>query len=222
MNRMNEDDVADFIQNNPEFFRRKPWLLGSIELPDPHDGQAVSLAERQTQILRERIRSLETRLAELVNHGHDNDALSDGLARWSAALLAERDEACLPPRIVDGLKDVFGIPTAAIRAWELAPRFAGLECAQAVGSDVMRFAASMRAPFCGLNADFEVAGWMRENTHEIRSLALIPMRSQAGAAPFGLLTLGSPDPLRFRSDMGTTFLARIGELAAAALCRLRA
>jgi uncharacterized protein YigA (DUF484 family) len=219
---MNEDDVASFIQNNPEFFRRKPWLLGSIDLPDPHDGRAISLSERQTQILRERIRSLEATLAELTRNGRDNDALGEALGRWSAAVLAEGDEARLPERIVDGLKEVFGVPTAAVRIWECGPRFAALDCAAPVGADILRFVSSMQAPFCGLNADFAAADWMRPDGAEVRSLALIPLRAPATAAPFGLLTLGSDDPGRFRSDMGTAFLARIGQLAAAALSRLRA
>jgi len=218
---MNEDDVASFIQNNPEFFRRKPWLLGSIELPDPHDGRAISLAERQTQILRERIRSLEDSLAELTRNGRDNDALGEALGRWSAALLAERDDARLPQRIVDGLKEVFAVPAAALRIWEFEPRFAALECTAPAGADVVRFVASMQAPFCGPNADFAVADWMKADTAGVRSLALIPLRTAPGAAPFGLLTLGSNDADRFRSDMGTTFLGRIGQLAAAALSRLR-
>jgi hypothetical protein len=218
---MNEDDVANFIQNNPEFFRRKPWLLGSIELPDPHDGRVISLAERQTQILRERIRSLEADLADLTRNGRDNDALGEGLARWSSALLAERDETCLPQCIVDGLKEAFSVPAVAVRIWDIDPRFAGLECAKPVGADVVRFAASMQVPFCGLNADFAAAGWMRSDDAEIRSVALIPLRTAAEAAPFGLLTLGSADAQRFRSDMGTAFLSRIGQLAAAALSRLR-
>ena len=174
---MNEDDVANFIRDNPEFFRRRPWLLASIDLPDPHDGRAVSLAER--------------------------------------------DEARLPQRVVDGLKDVFAVPAVAVRIWEFEARFAGLECTRPVGVDVVRFAASMQAPFCGLNADFEAAGWMQSDAAEIRSLALIPLRTECAAAPFGLLTLGSADLHRFRSDMGTAFLSRIGQLAAAALSRLR-
>lgn len=218
---MNEDDVANFILSNPEFFRRKPWLLGSIELPDPHDGRAISLAERQTQILRERIRALEANLADLARNGRDNDALGEGLALWSATLLAERDEERLPQRLVDGLKDVFAVPAVAVRIWEFAARFAGLECTRPVGVDVMRFTSSMQAPFCGLNADFEAANWMQSDTAGIRSVALIPLRTEQAAAPFGLLTLGSGDLHRFRSDMGTAFLGRIGQLAAAALSRLR-
>ena len=43
-------------------------------------------------------------------------------------------------------------------------------------------------------------------------------RRLAGA--FGLLVLASPDPTRYTADMGTDFLARIGEVASAALTRL--
>lgn len=43
-----------------------------------------------------------------------------------------------------------------------------------------------------------------------------------GVVPaFGLLVLASPDASRFASTMGTDFLARIAELASAALTRLR-
>jgi uncharacterized protein len=218
---MNEDDVARFIENNPEFFRRKPWLLGSIELPDPHDGQAVSLAERQTQILRERIRALEERVADFTRNGRENDAIGERLTAWACALLAERDESHLPERVVAELKEAFAVPTAAIRIWDFAPRFAGLECTTPVGADLVRFAASMRAPFCGPNADFAAASWLQANSAETRSVALIPLRTDPAGAPFGLLALGSADPQRFRSDMGTAYLGRIGQLAGAALSRLR-
>jgi uncharacterized protein YigA (DUF484 family) len=221
---MNEDDVARFIENNPEFFRRKPWLLGSIELPDPHDGQAVSLAEHQIQILRERIRSLQAQVADFAHNGRENDAIGERLTRWSCALLAERDASRLPALVVGELKEAFEVPAAAVRIWGFSPRFAGLECTAPVGPDVVRFAASMRAPFCGPNADFAAAGWMQAEVPDTRSVALIPLRADADGtsfgAPFGLLTLGSPDPQRFRSDMGTAFLGRIGQLASAALSRL--
>jgi hypothetical protein len=38
---------------------------------------------------------------------------------------------------------------------------------------------------------------------------------------FGLLVLASPDAQRFNSTMGTDFLARVAELASAALSPLR-
>jgi uncharacterized protein YigA (DUF484 family) len=181
----------------------------------------VSLAERQAQILRERIRTLESRMAEYLRNGRDNDAIDEHLARWTCTLLAERDELRLPDVVVDELKRSFEIPAAAVRIWNFAPRFASLASAAPVSEDVVRFAASMQAPFCGPNAEFEAASWLQGDAATTRSLALIPLRTQAGEAPFGMLTLGSPDAQRFRTDMGTAFLGRIGALAAAALSRMR-
>ncbi|MGZ5241785.1 MAG: DUF484 family protein, partial [Caldimonas sp.] len=52
------------------------------------------------------------------------------------------------------------------------------------------------------------------------SIALIPLRHESLSGAFGLLVLASPDPTRYTADMGTEFLARIGEVASAALTRL--
>ena len=54
----------------------------------------------------------------------------------------------------------------------------------------------------------------------LKSVALIPLRMGATPEAYGLLVLGSPDASRFTSTMGTTYLARIEEIASAALARL--
>ena len=46
------------------------------------------------------------------------------------------------------------------------------------------------------------------------------LRPATQAPAFGLLVLGSPLSDRFTADMGTEFLARVGEVASAALLRL--
>jgi len=245
---IDEEAVAQFILEHPDLFRRRPALFETIDLPDPHEGQAVSLAERQSQMLRERIRALELRVNDFVRHGRENDAIDARLTHWACSLLAERDEARLPDRIIEELKRGFDVPAAAVRIWGPAARYAALPCAAAVSPDVLRFAGSMQLPFCGPNAEFEAASWLHAETGAVRSLAMIPLRlpgappSHGRAAgpspdagpnppaglpfdprsglPFGLLVLGSPDAQRFRQDMGTAFLVRIGTLAAAGLSRL--
>jgi hypothetical protein len=78
-------------------------------------------------------------------------------------------------------------------------------------------------PFCGLNTGFEAVSWLDDPT-SVTSLALIPLREtvEGGVTPaFGMLVLASMDAHRFDSGMGTDFLARIGQLASAALSKLR-
>jgi uncharacterized protein YigA (DUF484 family) len=219
---LSPDEVARFLAANPDFFDLHPEALAHVAIPHPHDGQAVSLVERQSQILRDKVRTLELRLAEMLRHGQENDAIADRIVHWARALLSATDPAELPRAALDELLRQFDVPYGALRVWGVAPAYAALECAQSVSDDIVRLAGSMQAPFCGSNVGFEAAGWMADDPAAIRSLAMIPLRVGGDSRAFGLLALGSPDPDRFHITMGTAFLARIGELASAALARLRA
>jgi hypothetical protein len=221
---MNHVEVAQFLADHPDFFDQYPEVLGTLNLSHPQNGQAISLMERQSLLLRDRIRQLEARLADLLRHGEENDAIADKLVRWARTLLAQPDAALLPDTAVAELKAIFAVPFGALRLWQVAPAYADLAWAAPVSDDVVRLADSMAAPFCGSNVGFEAARWMSEDGDEalVQSLAMLPLRVGASADTFGLLVLGSPDKDRFQITMGTTFLARIGELASAALARLRA
>jgi hypothetical protein len=187
----------------------------------------VSLQERQMEMLRERIKGLEMRMVEMIRHGQENLAIADRIHRTTRRLLLTTDAALLPQRLVETLKHEFMIPRAGIRLWDLAPAYAAEPWAEAASDDARTFAASLVQPFCGANSGFEAAGWLGDTADgggPVASLAMLPLRQGHGDASscFGLLVLGSPDPTRYSADMGTDFLARIGELASAALSRLRA
>jgi len=214
--------VAQYLVDHPDFFEQHPELLQALSLPHPHSGQAISLVERQSLLLRERIRGLEARLLEMSRHGADNDAIVEKLVQWVRALLAEPDPARLPELAVAELQRIFAVPFGALRLFEVAPAHAQLPAAASVSADVRRLADSMPAPFCGANVGFEVGTWLSSEPDAVHSLAIVPLRVGADPTAFGLLVLGSPDKDRFRITMGTAFLARIGELASAALARLRA
>jgi uncharacterized protein YigA (DUF484 family) len=216
---MHVQDIANYLANHPDFFDQHPELLATMQLPHPHNGQAISLVERQSLMLRERIKSLESRLAEMVRHGQENDAIGAQLVAWTRALLLEGDPGRLPETLVNEMKRVFSVPHCALRLWSVAPAYAELECARPVETDTISLADSMRVPFCGSNVGFEAARWFGDNS--VQSLAMLPLRVGADPSTFGLLVLGSADMDRFHITMGTAFLERIAELASAALARLR-
>ncbi|HVE88970.1 MAG TPA: DUF484 family protein, partial [Burkholderiaceae bacterium] len=161
----------------------------------------------------------------MVRHGQENDAIAEKLTSWVRSLLSETDEEALPATLIEELKRIFDVPHAALRLWSTKSTLAALECAREVESDTITFANSMRVPFCGSNVGFEAASWLGPDG-TVGSVALIPLRfeekSGASTETFGMLVLGSADADRFHSSMGTSFLERIGELAGAALARLRA
>ena len=214
-----EGDIANYLANTPGFFERHAELLSSVQLTSPHGQRAVSLQERQMEMLRERIKGLERKIVEMLRHGQENLAIADRLHRWTRALFLTVDAAGLPRVVVDELRHEFLIPQAAIRVWGADAAFAEGDFAQAVSDDARSFASSLALPYCGVNAGFEAVGWL-DDPVTVMSLAMIPLRHGAADNAFGLMVLGSPDPTRYSADMGTEFLMRIGEVTSAALSRL--
>ena len=214
-----EGDIADYLAASPGFFERHAELLGSVQLTSPHGHRAVSLQERQMEMLRDKIKGLERQIVEMIRHGQDNAAIADKLHRWTRALMLTANAADLPNVLVRELQHEFLIPEAAVRVWGAADAFAGLSFTRETGDDVRTFAGNLTAPYCGVNTGFEAVQWLDAPAQAL-SLALIPLHHESQGGAFGLLVLASPDPTRYTADMGTEFLARIGEVASAALTRL--
>jgi uncharacterized protein YigA (DUF484 family) len=214
-----ETDIANYLANSPGFFERHAELLGAVQLTSPHGQRAVSLQERQMEMLRDKIKGLEHKFIEMIRNGQDNTAVADKLHRWTEALMLTANAAELPDVLVKELLAQFLIPQGAIRVWGAAEAFASLPFARPVSDDVKSFASGLAAPYCGAHTGFEAVGWLADAT-TVRSVAMVPMRDRTSPVAFGLLVLASPDPTRYSADMGTDFLTRIGEIASAALSRL--
>ena len=218
-----EEDIANYLANTPAFFERHAELLSAVQLTSPHGMRAVSLQERQMEMLREKLKAMEHKVMEMIRHGQENVAIADKLHRVTRAVLLTARAADLPEVVVHELAHQFLIPQAAIRVWGAASGFEGVAFAATVSDDAKAFAKSLVLPYCGVNSGFEAANWL-DDASAATSLALIPLRHTVGASEvsncFGMLVLASPDPTRFSADMGTEFLMRIGEIASASLSRL--
>lgn len=214
-----EDDIAQFLVNTPDFFERHAELLAAVQLTSPHGQRAVSLQERQAEMLREKIRHLELKAAEMIRHGQENVNIADKLQCWTRQLLLTRDAADLPNVIVQELQAQFQVPQAAIKLWDVAPDHASQPWAQGASADAQAFAVSLTLPYCGNNPGLEAVQWL-DDPSSAASIALLPLRASEGARAFGLLVLASGDSQRFHASMGTDFLERIAEQASAALTRL--
>jgi len=210
---MNEEEIAQFLKSQPQFFDRHPDLLESILVPHPHSGRAIPLAERQIFGLRDKVRLLEGRLGELIRNAEENDAISERVHRLSLALLAAHDYATCLQVVYFHLREDFSVPHVALRIWGKAVP-AGAAEGMEVEPALRDRAESMAGPQCGAATASPFLAWFDGTQEHVRSLALVPL-GQTRA--FGLLALGSEDPQRFYAEMGSLFLRRIGELVAAAL-----
>ena len=220
---VNEASIAEYLLQHPEFFERHAELLSSVQLSSGHGQRAVSLQERQAEMLRDKIKGLEGRIMEMVRNSSENSSIAQKIHRWSCALAGVQDVRQLPRAIAEGIQKEFDVPQVGIRVWDVAGPYLGQLFTMGVSDDAKSFATSLTMPFCGPNLGFEPTAWL-PNPSEVQSIALLTLReglNDSQSPAFGLLVLGSPDPLRFDATMGTEFLSRIAEQASAALGRLR-
>ena len=209
--------VADYLTRHPNFFNDFPALLADIHVPHPHGTHAVSMGERQLISIRDKVRLLENKLAELIQFGEENDGISEKLHALTLALLAAPHPQAVVADLNLHLRDGFAVPHYALRVWDLPAD--DLPISEPVTQMVRDAVAAMSFPVCGALAVPEAREWFGEIAPHLRSFATIPLNYQGS---LGLLVLASQEPNRFYARMGTLYLTRLGQVLAASLRRMQA
>lgn len=209
------DQIANFLQKNPEFFNQHANLFAELRVPHPHQSKAISLGERQIITLRGRMRDLEWQLAGLIENATGNQRISKLLIDWCAGLLAQVDTSQIPNEITSGLSRLFDLPDIQLRIWN--GQTTEVSTAE-TNKKLRQFCEENTAPICGSPSDYPAAASILPD--HTASLAIIPLAHGTPPKGIGVLVLGSDNPDRFASDMGTEFLETISSLASAALSRL--
>ena len=211
------EQVAEFLKQNPGFFESHVDILMNLQIPHPHGGRAVSIGERQLVAVREKAKLLEDKLRELIGFGEENDAVGEKVHRLACRLVdAPSLDAVLDTLYLD-LLDHFAVPHVAVRLWRVAEENPETTEFAPVAGEMREFAEKMTAPYCGHHAVYESQSWFGEAAPHLKSFALVPLvRDKLN---FGVIALASEDPKRFYPEMGTLYLARIGELVSHALWR---
>jgi uncharacterized protein YigA (DUF484 family) len=213
-----EDAVARYLTQNPDYFERHPELLAALELSHGTGGRAVSLIERQVQVLRDQQTSINRQLRELIGIARENDVLTARLHRFALAMLeaATRDEVLDTAR--DLLRQEFKLDAAVILL--AVDGEAGRRRPEYLASDDARMRALLARlgdgkPLCGGRWEPSLVTFLfSRSAADIRSAALIPL---GASRPRGVLALGSRDAQRFHAGQGTLYLTRLGELLERAL-----
>lgn len=221
---MRAEDVAHYLQNNPQFFEAYAEMMSEITIPHPYGGRTVSLSERQMLTLREKNKELEKKLHELLEFAKDNAALQHKVHQFTLTLFGTRDLMGLQDAITRNLREIFEVPHVALHVWKGLPPSA----------EVLAFADQQAQPVCAHHAVHDTLNWFGEAAPHLRSFAYLPLRSpregdaagcptasplpsRSGEQSVGLLVLASEDAQRFYPEMGTLFLQRLAETISSAL-----
>lgn len=218
---MQDEEIKQYLKDHPDFFEQHANFLAEIHLPSPHGSGTISLAERQQLAQRDKVRVLESKLANLVAFAKENDVTSDKMHTFSIKLMQARalDFIALQTLIADSMQYDFAVAQMQLHIW-LPPADSALADNAAfkpVNEAFSDWCMALSAPYCGEKPAVAV-GLIDTN---LLSNAFIPLyiapSTQNKKQTFGVLILGSKDTQRFKKDMGTLYLERAGELISAAL-----
>lgn len=214
--RLDERQVAAYLQQNPDFFIRHEPLLANLNLPHA-SGDVVSLVERQVAVLRHQIREQQQQMQRLAQNARINDELLARLQRMILRLIASRslDEAI--DSVDQLLRDEFHADAVSLHL--LDGPISRPEAITANDSSLRPFSTLLqrREPVCGQLEPSQLDFLFGSRSGEIASAVLIPLCPSRDKHCLGMLGIGSIDPQRYHPKMGTTFVAHLGAAISAVL-----
>ena len=209
-----EHEMVRYLRDHPAFFEEHQDVLAGMILSH-ESGSAVSLIERQVQILREQKNEQKRKLQSLISAAQNNEKLNNNV---NALILALLDAS--------SLNDVLSITEQRIRAdfeadaivikllasgdnvlKEHAELTAWQQPALVIGEKVM----TAREPMCGSFNSEQMQALFDDA--DIQSAGIVPLvKNKNSKNCYGIIAIGSYDPQRFRADMGTLFLSLLGQV----------
>ena len=213
-NQLDAQAVADYLLANPDFLMERRKLLTQLEIPHPSGG-AVSLVERQVEVLRQENRKLEQRLVDWMEIARSNDRLLAHLHELAIAVLSASDLQTRIEVLMRHLKSDFGADDAVL-----------VRVGQGHDADNVHYLTKTDAGLDGILETLESGRPMCRPLSEKRRERLFPSNKRLTSAAFvplgvgaanGILVLASKEPRHFHPSLDTTYLARLGELVTAAL-----
>ena len=231
---IDEQAVAEFLAHNLDFFSRHPRLLTELDMHHAPDG-AVSLVDRQVQLLRTRIEDLRHHLNEILTNASDNDGTFAKTRAFTLALMDATDPSALDETLAKHLVTGFEADhaTCFVRGWAatevgigggIDASFEHLAGIPADNEPPVKRLFDYDDPACSACRPENYARlFPGTRTNAPCSIALIPMRAGNGGTERELnaaLVIGAKDPHRFTPDMGKVFLFYIGDVLARTLIRL--
>ena len=208
------EDIADYLERHPEFFREHPELLGRLDIPHARAGQTISLVERQVSALREQNQKLRKQLHEMIEIARQNEELARRMHKLALTLMDAAEPANVFATLYDNLKRNFRADKVSVRLFanpamldanageEFAGRVTGVQ-------DLFRTLLETREPLCGRMQQQQQMFLFGAEGKDVTSSVMVPLH---GPGWNGILAIGSFNPERYQPGMGVELLANLGEV----------
>jgi uncharacterized protein len=215
---LDEAEVLAYLEAHPDLLTRHPEVLERIELQH-RAGSAVSLMERQVDLLRARCEKLERRLERLLGAARDNEGRAENVHRLARTLIRAPSLAAVVAGLRQVLKEDFDIDEVFIglnNAYYKRNDIDGLVPMEPEGRIAKAYENFVRTRLieCGPITEARAKLLFGRATELPQSAAIVPLEKEKY---LGMLAFGSQDAQRFQPGQGKLFLEMIAELVAAAV-----
>jgi uncharacterized protein YigA (DUF484 family) len=215
---LDEEQVLAYLKAQPDFLTRHPDLLETLQLQHT-SGSAVSLIERQVEVLRGRSQRLEDRLTQLLENARDNERRATNVHRLARTLIRAPTLAAAIVGLQQCMREDFNIDEAWVGVVPgLLKRsdIEGLHKLDAEGAVARQFENFLRTKLieCGPLSEARARLLFPKAAELPQSAAVVPLERDKN---LGMLVLASCDPQRFQPRQGKLFLEMTAELVAAAV-----
>jgi len=216
--KSDEQICIDYLLANQDFFQHHAKLLEQLSLKHS-TGKAVSLIERQVEILRQQNTQLKSQLNSLVAIAQENESFTQKMQTLTLDLLASHD--------IDGINNIlqhrivneFSADCVSLQLF--SPKIDNLNENVSLDIDSKQAKALLkimhkREPVCGFFKTLDLQQLFKNSSTQIGSMAVIPLYIDKNNC-FGALLLGSANLHQFSPNMGTIFLENLAEVMSYAI-----
>ncbi len=217
--QLNSNQVADYLQQHPEFFHAHLALLENMSIPHP-SGNAVSLISKQLELFRSKHQELENQLTALIDIARDNDASFNRMHELTLSLIESKTIEEVIANFDKVVADCFLADFSSIRIVKdntkspISNLFVDKN-----NENLQHFESELKnnKSKCGKPTIAQAKFLFGETGLEVKSCAIIPM---VFTELEGLIAIGSREETRFHYSMGNLFLTQMSEVVGTRLIAL--
>ena len=208
-NKVSNKEIAEYLILNPNFFKENPEVLNSIEIIH-ESGAAVSLIQKQVELLRSNYNSTTDKLMELLGIAKNNEDIFILTKELILSLIDASSIEEIVALIEKSFVADFGAKKSKVLFFTESSKNLpkGRVKNPAEARNILGNLLKPGKIFCG-EVNKKVAKFIFNQKTGVKEIALVPLNS---SSLLGLIALGSDQPGKYSDNKDTLFLDFIAEV----------
>ena len=208
-NRLSNDEIVEFLILNPNFFKENPEVLNFLEIVH-ESGPAVSLIQKQVELLRSNYNSTTDKLMEILGVAKNNVNIFSLTKTLILSLIDTSNVEEIVSLLEKSFKSDFGAKISKVLFFTESPENLPIGRVRNP-SEATRILGNVLKPgkiYCG-GIDKKMATFIFDQKSKITESALIPLSCNSLT---GLIALGTDEIGKYDNKKDTMFLDFISEV----------